>query len=688
MSKDVDLITRCLLLNPDKPLSYKEIVEINNIKKSRRKRFLGNLHRLVKIGKIIKTKDGKYELSSKTSVLHGIFSKKGRDYFLETKNNLIHLPGLINNAGALIGDSIAVKMLTSRRRITSKIVKIFHIEKHSIIGYMRKYNQNWYLYPIDRKVEFIILIRDFNNLSFGSGYLVLADIIDYPDRSRQASGRLVKVYGSGDDENIDKSVAIDKFDLPYIFNQSVEKQLLSITLPNERDFNSREDFRGLETVTIDGIDAKDFDDAVDVEKKQNGYKLYVHIADVSYYVEQSSAIDIEAFNRGFSVYFPGSVIPMLPEKLSNNICSLVPDEDRLSLSVIIDIDKTGSIKKYRFAKSVIRNKNRLNYRYVQGVLENREDACDNLKSRLILMNELAHILRVKRFNEGSLDLNIPQAEFVYKNKMLVGIKEKKRIFAYSIIEEFMLMANICAADFLDKHLGYLIRRVHEKPDMLKIAALLKFLRIIGHNFKIKNDIKSKDLSAMLDEIKDDDKKKIISMILLRSLKRAEYSLKKEGHFALNFDNYTHFTSPIRRYPDLIIHRLIKTVLEDSADSTHMNFEYIVDNIKKREVVTEKAEFYMKDIKAAGLIKKHIGDIFTGVITSVISAGFFVRLDDIFAEGFVPIATIDDDYYEFIEDMFMFIGKNTRKMYKIGDKVSVSPVYVDKYAPRIDLKIIT
>ncbi len=687
MQKDVDMIMRCLLADPDKPISYKDIIEINNIKKSRRKRFLRNLHRLVKIGKIIKTKDGKYRLANRIGVFHGIFSKKCGDYFLETKDKLIYLPRLVNSVGALIGDSITVKIFNGRRHIISKIIKVLHREKRAIIGYIRKRDQGWYLYPIDRKVEFIVLIKDFNNLSFDDGYLARADIIDYPSRDRQASGKLIKVYGAPDDESIDRSVVIDKFDLPHNFDQSVEEYLASIAAPSQKDFKNREDFRDLDTITIDGIDAKDFDDAVDLKKDLNGYKLYVHIADVSHYVKQNSPVDIEALKRGFSVYFPSSVIPMLPEKLSNDICSLVPNEDRLSLSVIIDLDKSGNIKKYRFTNGLIRNKNRLNYRYVQGVLDNIEDADENLKSKLMLMNELAHILRAKRLRQGSIDLDIPQAEFVLKNGTVVEVKEQKRIFAYSIIEEFMLMANVCAADFLDKHLGYLIRRVHEKPDMLKIAELVKFLRIMGYNFNIKNSVNSKDLSLMLDKIKDDKSKKIISMLLLKSLKRAEYSLKEEGHFALNFDNYTHFTSPIRRYPDLVIHRLIKAVLSSNEKSVHMNLRNIVDNIKEREIITEKAEFYMNDIKAAGLVKKHIGDMFTGVITSVISAGFFVRLDDIFTEGFVPIATVDDDYYEFIEDMLMFIGRNSKKMYKIGDELTVSPVYVDKYAPRIDLKVV-
>ncbi|WP_051904356.1 ribonuclease R [Hippea jasoniae] len=686
MSRYSIAIIKLLSKEDYKPLSASEIRKALGISKKHKSRFYQELRKLKKAGKVKKISKSRYIITKKQpkTVLKGQLIKREGIYFLQTQTGEVRLPRLINALHASEGDEVAIKIEKGKVGISSKVTKIIKRRTKNVIGYLVKLPKGWIVSPADRKIPFVVSIKGSKDLK--EGWLVYAKITAPSERKNTLKGEIVKVYGDPFNPAIDRDVVIDKFNLPHIFSDEIEEELKLIKQPEDKDFEDRIDYRSFPTITIDGEDAKDFDDAVDIQQTENGFKLFVHIADVSHYVKEGSKLDQEALKRGFSVYFPDSVIPMLPFKLSNDICSLVPDKDRLTVSVEMDISKTGAIKRYRIAKSVIQNKNRMTYNQVQAIIDGRQKAEESLYQNLKTMEKLAKILRRRRFKKGSLDLDIPEAHFIVKDGEIIDIQEREHLFSHSIIEEFMLAANLCVADFLKNHYPVFIRRVHDEPDEAKIAILIAFLRKMGIKFDLPDEFTSKQLQKLLSSIKDEKTKKIVSQLLLRSLKRAEYSTAEKGHFALNFKNYTHFTSPIRRYPDLVVHRMVKAKLE-KANREFDNLEEIATEVKNREIITENAMFYMNDIKTAQFMKPRIGEIFNATITTIIPNGFFVRLKEHFVEGFVPASQLKDDYYHYIEHMYAMVGKRTRKMYRLGDDVRVMAINVDKFAGEVDFTIV-
>ncbi len=686
MSDHIDGILKLLSSKDYKPVTDSKIRSYLGIKKNQMKNFYKDLKKLRRQGKINKISRNRYVLAKKdknSNVIAGVLKRKNGGYIIENSDGEFILPKLINPLHAIVGDDIVAVIERRKFGFVARILKVFKRKYKLVVGHLRKKNSKWVVEPIDRKVNFTITLEDLKDGKAKENDIVLCEITRYPSQGSKAKGEIKEIYGDEFDSSIDERVVIDKYSLPHIFSDEVKKEVELCYQPAQKDIKGREDFRGLYTITIDGSDAKDFDDAVDIERLKNGFRLYVHIADVSNYVKQNTALDREAFIRGFSVYFPGSVIPMLPHELSDDICSLVPDKDRLSLSVVMDIDSKGKIKKYRFVESVIRNKNRMTYREVEDILFDKKSCDGNLKERLELMGQLASLLRKRRFKNGSIDLNIPEAEFSIEHGEVTDVKEKPRLFSHFLIEEFMLAANLCSADFLSGHFNLFIRRIHEEPDVKKIHTLSMFLKRFGikYNFD-KNRITSKEIQGLLEKIDDENKKKIVSYLVLRSLKRAEYSVENKGHFALGFNNYTHFTSPIRRYPDLVNHRMIKAVLKKREINTE-ELGFIASGVRDREIITEEAEFYMDDIKAAAFMAKHLSEEFEGTIVSIISSGIFVRLDKYFVEGFVAAERMEDDYYEYYEELFAMIGRRKKRVYRLGDRVKVKVVGVNKFAGEVD-----
>ena len=671
------------------PLNAVELRKTLGIPKRQKGAFYKELRKLRKEGKIKKISNSRYIIAkpkiAKIPILSGILTIKDGVYFLSGEEGEVRLPNLINPVHALEGDEVVVKVEKRRIGITSRVVKIKKRSVRDVIGYLVKTRRGWIVAPIERKIPFVVSVKA-EDKSVKEGWLVLSRITSMGERKNTVLGEIKKIYGNPFNMEIDKEVVIDRYNLPHQFSEAVEKEIERIKEPDIDDFKGRVDFRALPTITIDGADARDFDDAVDIEEKEDGFRLYVHIADVSHYVKEGTETDREALKRGFSVYFPEGVIPMLPFALSNNICSLVPDKDRLTVSVIMDISKRGSIKRYKIKKSVIRNKNRMTYEEVQSIIDGDKSEGENLTKTLKTMEKLAKILRKRRFKKGSLDLDIPEPYIVLEDNRITEIKERPRLFSHSIIEEFMLAANLCVADYLKKHYETFIRRVHEDPDPVKLMVLFAYLRKMGIRFELKEEFTSKDLQKVLDTVKDEKKKQIVSQMLLRSLKRAEYSIQNKRHFALNFDNYTHFTSPIRRYPDLVVHRMVKNII-DRGKKEFNNLKEVVQTVKNRELITENAMFYMNDIKAAQFMKERIGETFSGTITTIIPNGFFVRLKEHFVEGFVPANLLKDDYYQYIESMYAMVGKRKRRVFKLGDEVKVMAVSVDKFAGEIDFTVV-
>ncbi|MGC9256941.1 ribonuclease R family protein [Desulfurella sp.] len=611
---------------------------------------------------------------NKKIIIKGLFKLEKTHYAIISDKNIYNIEKEFfdfSDKFAQDGDEVEALFIWAKHP-KAKLLNVTKRYNKYVVGYVKKINSSYFFEPL--KTKFLIKLVD----QASEGQLIKAYIIQSKNTE---FANIVEAYFQS--ESNDDIIAIDKYNLPTEFNSDVEKELEAIKEPSEKDFIGRSDFRYLNTVTIDGADAKDFDDAVDVEFLKNGYRLYVHIADVSHYVKDNSAIEKSAFDRGFSVYFPQSNIPMLPRKLSDNICSLVPNKDRLAFSAIIYFDKKGHRKSFKFTKSVIKNKNRLTYDFVENCLNGKVECDKNLKSHLIKMKILAKILKARRFLSGSLELDVKEAAFIIENNKIVNIVQRPKLFSYEIIEEFMLSANKTVADYLNKKTLFL-RRIHDKPNPAKLLDLAFQLKEMGYAFPKKPN--AKKIHNFIKSI-EENKRSIISKIILKNLERAEYSMQEIGHFALGFENYTHFTSPIRRFPDLIIHKILYRMLNDLHTFSYKKLENITKNVQKRELVTEAAEYFAKDMKQARLMEKYIGKVFNGIIVSMIGSGAFIELKEIFVEGFLPYSSFKDDYYTFFEQKQMIVGRKTNKVYRLGDCIRVKPSKVDIYAGKIDLELL-
>lgn len=611
---------------------------------------------------------------NKKIIIKGLFKVNKTHYSIITQKNTYSVEkDLFDFSDKFAQDSDEVEVLfTWAKNPKAKLLNVIKRHNKYVVGYIKKINSSYFFEPL--KTKFLIKLASSAN----EEGLVKAQIIKFKNTE---IAKVVQTYSNASE--YDEAIIIDKYSLPTEFGPEVEKELNSINEPDDNDFANRTDFRNLSTVTIDGACAKDFDDAIDIEFLNDGYRLYVHIADVSYYVKDNSALEKSAFERGFSVYFPKSNIPMLPRKLSDDICSLVPGKDRLAFTVILDFDRKGNRKSFKFTKSIIRNKNRLTYDFVEDCLNNKIDCDENLKSYLVKMKILAKILRARRFLKGSLELDLKEPIFIIENNEVVNIIQRPKIFSYAIIEEFMLAANKAVADYLKHKKKLFLHRIHEKPQATKLINLASQLKEMGYFFPKKAN--SKTIQRFIQSI-DETKRGIVSKLILKSLERAEYSLQDIGHFALNFENYTHFTSPIRRFPDLIIHKILYRTLLNINEYSYKKLDKIAKQVQKRELISEAAEFFAKDIEQSRLISKYIGTTFNGTIVSMIGSGAFIELKEIFAEGFLPYSELKDDYYTFLEQKQIIVGKKTRKIYRLGDPIKVKPTRVDIYEGKIDLEL--
>jgi ribonuclease R len=525
-----------------------------------------------------------------------------------------------------------------------------------------------------------------------AGQVVMVEIIQQPSKHVQPIGRITEILGDYGSPGMEIEIALRKHDLPHRFPPEVQK--LSAKFPSEvqkRELKKREDLRHLPLVTIDGETARDFDDAVYCERDSNGngkgYRLFVAIADVSHYVTLGDALDKEAFNRGNSVYFPRRVIPMLPEALSNGLCSLNPQVDRLCVVCEIRIDGTGNFEDYRFSPAVMHSHARLTYTKVAAMLENPrgEDAAEytSILPHIQLLYKLFKVLLKARKKRGAIDFETVETQMVFNDQgKIERIVPLQRNDAHRIIEECMLAANVCASDFLQKHQQPTLYRIHEGPTPEKLAALRDFLKEFGVQLGGGSEPSAKDYARTLSKIKDRPDAQLLQTVMLRSLSQAVYSPDNVGHFGLAYESYTHFTSPIRRYPDLLVHRAIKAVLNEKVYSpgnwhelgVHCSQTERRADDASRDVETWLKCYYMQD---------KIGECFDGVVSAVVAFGLFVSLDAIYVEGLIHISELPSDYFHFDAAKHMLLGERTGRRYRLGDRVRVKLVRVDLEASKID-----
>ena len=688
------------------PMKAKEIAMIMHVPKSEYNELLRILGKLEMEMKIQKNRKNQYRPVEEV-YYDGIYRKNQKGFGfvrIEDQEDEIYI-AKENSKNALNGDRVLIEIIEEKNKVKKaegKVVKILKHEKDTIVGRFENNKNFGFVVPDDKNFGTDIFISKKNFGKARNNHKVLVKIIKYPEKGKKAEGKVLEVLGNVNEAGVDMLSLIKEHNLPSTFPEPVVEEAKKCgNQINEKDVVGRRDLREETIFTIDGEDAKDLDDAVKVTRLDNGnYKLDVHIADVSYYVTPNSLLDQEALLRGTSIYMLGRVIPMLPRELSNGICSLNAGEDRFTLSCSMEINEKGEVISSDVYKAVINVTERMTYTNVQKILDDSdEDVINRYKpyiSEFKLMEELAHILKNKRLEQGYLNLDIPESKIELDiDGRVTNIKRYETSFANEIIEQFMLTANETIAEkffWLDAPFIY---RVHEKPDYEKVQELNKFLFNFGLKIKAnKDNIYPKEFAKILEEVKGKEEEKVVSNLILRTLKLARYEAENKGHFGIASKYYCHFTSPIRRYPDLFIHRVISEYIENNYDIPEKWIEtyekYAKDRANQsseREKVATKVEREAEDIKKAEYMESRIGEEYEGIVSSITSFGMFVQLENT-VEGLIRFEDLGDEYFIYDEDRKRLIGEKTNKIYKIGDKVKIRVKKASKLLRQVDFEILT
>lgn len=622
----------------------------------------------------------KYYIKPKTNFTRGVFSTTSRgNGFVKPSSGEedIFIPFRFRNK-AFTGDMVEVVFKPSRKKggYEGRIIKVLEKRRPMLIGVIQKQGRTPFFVPLDSPQERTALSIPEGSVSLTDGDLALIERDSY---------RVLKVLGDPDEPGVDVQAIIEKYDLPFRFSQEVLREAEMIPSgPGSEELKEREDFLQWTTMTIDGEDARDFDDAVSIKKLKSGnFLLGVHIADVSHYVTEGEALDKEAFIRGTSVYFPDMVLPMLPEKLSEHVCSLRPREVKLTVSVILEIGPDGNIVNKRFCPSIIQTRERMTYNSVFKILSQDHEEINkysDISEDLFLMKDLAALLREKRRRAGSLDFDLSEPDLIYKDALLERIIPLERNEAHQIIEEFMVAANEAVAVFLAEKGLELIYRIHPPPALEDLSRLREVLALYGLALPGGRKVCSADLQKVIDKLEGRPEKKLLMLVVLRSLRLAVYSTENQGHFGLAKKHYTHFTSPIRRYPDLIVHRILKNALEGEKTKTP-SLSTAATHSTEKERRADEAERDLLEWRIFRFLKKKLGDEVTGMVVGIHRKGFFVELDDYFVEGFVPVEDLSG-YYQFRKKDLCLQERSTGKVIQCGHRGNYIIAAVDPLVRRI------
>ena len=656
-------------------------------------------------GLVVRTRSNRYGVPEKMNLVRGRISghAKGFAFLIPEEPGMDDIfipPGELNNA--LHDDLVLVRVQsgTSGLRREGTVVRILERGMTQVVGTYRETGHFSFVVPDEKRFHGDIFIPKETSKGAVDGHKVLVKITEYPEGRMSAEGEVIKILGHQNDPGVDILSIIYKHGLPLEFPEEVLQQAESIPdAIRPEELENRRDLRGETIVTIDGDDAKDLDDAVTVRRLPNGnYHLGVHIADVSYYVKEGTPIDREAYERGTSVYLVDRVIPMIPHRLSNGICSLNPRVDRLTISCEMEIDPHGNVVSYEIFPSVIRTAERMTYTAVNRILVDKDEELREKYRQLVPMfeemAELADVLRKKRMERGAVDFDFKEAKILVDEEgHPTDVVIRERSVAERLIEEFMLAANETVAE----HFHWLdvpfIYRIHEDPKEEKLQRFFEFITNFGLLVRGKaNSVHPKALQAILNEVRGKPEEMVVSTVMLRSMQQAKYYPENLGHFGLATDFYTHFTSPIRRYPDLIVHRLIRTYLfEGKMDrATRARWKAMLPEIAEHASKMERravdAERETDDLKKTEFMEDKIGQVFTGIISSVTSFGLFVELPNTI-EGLVHVSYMTDDYYRYDERQYALIGERTGNVFRIGDEITVRVIHVNKEERAVDFEIV-
>ena len=683
------------------PMKIKELCIVLGVTKQDRPVLERILLELQEEGKIELSKRGKYSKAESKNVT-GVFTAHQRGFgfvTVEGETEDIFIPGdKVNGAMHMDTVEIAILPTTSGKRKEGAVLKVIERGmKHVVCTYEASENFGFAV-PDNTRFGSDIFIPKGKSMGAVAGHKVVVEVTSYGKKDKKPEGRVVEIIGHINDPGTDILSIVKAYDMPVEFSEKIMHQVENVSKEvTDADMAGRMDLRDWTMVTIDGEDAKDLDDAVSLFMDGDNYVLGVHIADVSNYVQEHSALDVEALKRGTSVYLVDRVIPMLPHALSNGICSLNEAQNRLTLSCIMTINPKGEVIDHKIAETVIRTNRRMTYTNVKKILEDKDpEVMEEYKELVPMfekMAELASILRKRRMKRGSIDFDFPETKVILNDKgEPIDIKPYDRNVATKLIEDFMLIANeTVASHFFWQEIPF-VYRTHENPDTEKIHKLSTFINNFGYSLHIGADeVHPKELQKLLEKIEGTDEEALISRLTLRSMKQARYTTACTGHFGLAASYYCHFTSPIRRYPDLQIHRIIKETLRGRMNAKRIeHYEGILDEVAKQSSQMERradeAERETIKLKKCEYMAKHVGEEFEGVISGVTEWGFFVELPNT-VEGLVRVTELKDDFYQFYEDTYELVGEATNKRYKLGQKVKVVVESTDKLMRTIDFALV-
>jgi ribonuclease R len=689
------------------PATAQELLRLLRIPRQERGTVRRHLKALVEAGDLIKIRGNRFGVADRMDLAVGRLQTHPRGFgFVTPDTGRDVQPDVYVSAGnlkeSLHGDRVVVRIEHQQGdRVEGRVIRILERANASVVGRFDLDESGLgFVVPFDKRLLTDVQVSSAEARNATQGAMVVAELTRWPTPSRPALGRIVEVLGPIDAPGVDTRIIIRKHNIPDAHGEeAIEEARRLGTAVRERDVRGRTDFRRVPTVTIDGEHARDFDDAITLDVLAGGhYRLGVHIADVSHYVEEASALDQEAYERGTSVYFPERAVHMFPAELATGLCSLNPHVDRLVQSCLMEVSRSGEVVRHEFHDGVINSDARMTYTEVNAILTEGDAATRRAYAPLVPLFERMHdlfgILNARRRRRGSIDFDLPEAEVLMDEAGLIeNIIAAERNVAHRIIEEFMLLANETVAEFIaDRDMPGLYR-VHEEPDPLKVEQFEEFIGGFGYSLAAPaSAIRPRHFQRLVERIRDKPEERPIAFLMLRTMQKARYAPANLGHFGLAASNYTHFTSPIRRYPDLVVHRILREIRHGRADASRIeeleeDLPEIARHSSDMERRADDAERELLQWKKVRFMADKVGDEFDGYVTGVAAFGLFVELIDHFVEGLVHISSMADDYYRFLESTHTLRGENTHKIYRLGDRVRVQVVRVDMERRQIDLGLV-
>jgi ribonuclease R len=687
------------------PAAIRELLQLLKVPREERSTFRRHLKSLVASGSLIEIRGHRFGLPEKMDLHVGRLETLPAGYGFVTPERPLDGGGDIYVSGHLLneamhGDRVVVRIERVREggRVEGRVIRILERRNTWLVGrYERDEGGMGYIVPFDRRVLMDVFVPPGQEGGASPGEMVTVELTRWPTSTRGAIGRVAEVLGAIDAPGVDTEIILRKYGIPDAHSPEAVAEAVRLggSVP-ERDIRGRSDFRGLLTVTIDGEHARDFDDAITIEKLPNGhYWLGVHIADVAHYVREGTALDREAYERGTSVYFPERAVHMFPAELATGLCSLNPRVDRLAQSCFMEVDRGGDVVRHEFHDSVINSNERMTYTAVNGILTHHDRALRDQHAGLVPMFESMHglfeILHAARKRRGSIDFDLHEAEVVIDAGGAVeAITALQRNVAHRLIEEFMLLANETVASHLESLEAPTLYRVHEEPDVLKVEKFEEFISGFGYSLGAPPaELRPRHFQRLLERVQGRPEEKPIALLMLRAMQKARYAAENLGHFGLAAASYTHFTSPIRRYPDLLVHRALRNARQgplhdDRREEWAEELPEVARHTSDMERRADEAERELLQWKKVKFMADKVGDEFEGYVTGVASFGLFVELVEHYVEGLVHVSTMADDYYRFVDNAHLLRGENTHKVYRLGDKVVVQVIRVNMDSRQIEL----